>query len=290
MAERIQIETGKSIDVMTFHKLGKEIIAEVEGKQPRITRIKLNDFIKEKFRGLLKDPNYALRLNVFFLSYLKEYKSEFDFKTQGDYFQYLKDNQIRTLKGETVKSYEEEVEKGLAGVQSFGRTDGRVTARVFGQFLTWLQEKKSPVFVIATANAVEQLPPEFLRKGRFDEIFFVDLPTKKEREEIFRVQLKKRNRNPKNFDMAEQAKAAKKFTGAEIEEAVVVGMFTAWNNGQREVTTEDILDAVNNITPMANSMADRIENLRSWAKNTAKMANAVEKETNRPTRVIRSRG
>lgn len=107
MAERIQIETGKSMDVMTFHKLGKEIIAEVEGKQPRITRIKLNDFIKEKFRGLLKDPNYALRLNVFFLSYLKEYKSEFDFKTQGDYFQYLKDNQIRTLKGEMVKSYEE---------------------------------------------------------------------------------------------------------------------------------------------------------------------------------------
>jgi SpoVK/Ycf46/Vps4 family AAA+-type ATPase len=184
----------------------------------------------------------------------------------------------------------DEVEKGLAGVQSSGRSDGGVTARVFGQFLTWLQEKKSPVFVVATANAVEQLPPEFLRKGRFDEIFFVDLPSKKEREEIFKVQLNKRNRNPEDFNISELAKATNKFTGAEIEEAVVAGMFAAWNDGRREVTTADILSAAGEITPMTVGMADRIDSLRSWAENSARMANSVEKKSSGPARIIRNRG
>lgn len=182
----------------------------------------------------------------------------------------------------------DEVEKGLAGVQSSGRTDSGVTARVFGQFLTWLQEKKAPVFVVATANAVDQLPPEFLRKGRFDEIFFVDLPTPEERADIFQVQLRKRRRNPEQFDIPGLVTATENFTGAEIEEAVVSGLFAAWNDGRREVTTEDILTAARTITPMAVGMADRIEALRAWAEKSARRANGVAQQAQlRPTRVIR---
>ena len=152
----------------------------------------------------------------------------------------------------------DEVEKGLAGVQSSGRTDSGVTARVFGTFLTWMQEKKAPVFVVATANAVEQLPPEFLRKGRFDEIFFVDLPNPEERADIFRVQLQKRNRNPESFDLTALVQNTENFSGSEIEEAVVSGMFIAWNDGKREVATEDIIGGAKAITPMAVGMAGRL--------------------------------
>jgi len=182
----------------------------------------------------------------------------------------------------------DEVEKGLAGVQSSGRTDSGVTARVFGTFLTWLQEKKAPVFVVATANAVEQLPPEFLRKGRFDEIFFVDLPNPEERADIFRVQLQKRNRNPESFDITALAQNTENFSGSEIEEAVISGMFIAWNDGKREVTTEDIIAGAKAITPMAVGMAGKIESLRSWAKNAARCANGVQgKDAARVSRVIR---
>ncbi len=181
----------------------------------------------------------------------------------------------------------DEVEKGLAGIQSSGRTDSGVTARVFGQFLTWLQEKKAPVFVVATANAVDQLPPEFLRKGRFDELFFVDLPTPEERADIFRVQLEKRRRDPGQFDIPTLVAATENFTGAEIEEAVVSGLFAAWNDGRREVETEDIAVAARGITPLAVGMAGKIEALRNWAKNAARLANGVAAQAARPSRVIR---
>lgn len=182
----------------------------------------------------------------------------------------------------------DEVEKGLAGVQSSGRTDSGVTARVFGQFLTWLQEKKAPVFVVATANAVDQLPPEFLRKGRFDEIFFVDLPTPEERADIFAVQLRKRRRDPAAFDIPALVSATENFTGAEIEECVVSGLFTAWNDGRREVTTDDIIATAREITPLAVGMADRIEALRAWAEKSARRANGVAQvQSARPARVIR---
>lgn len=182
----------------------------------------------------------------------------------------------------------DEVEKGLAGVQSSGKTDSGVTARVFGQFLTWLQEKKAPVFVVATANAVDQLPPEFLRKGRFDETFFVDLPTQEERADIFRVQLAKRRRDPDRFDIPALVSATENFTGAEIEEVVVSGLFAAWNDGRREIVTEDIVSAAGAITPLAVGMADRIEGLRSWAEKSARRANGTALTKNaRPSRVIR---
>src|SRR5215510_9775980 len=114
----------------------------------------------------------------------------------------------------------DEIDKAFAGSQSSGGTDGGTTARVFGTFLTWLSEKKAPVFVVATANDISQLPPELLRKGRFDEIFFVDLPDREERTEIFRIHLLKRRRDAEQFDLPGLAEASKDFSGAEIEQAI----------------------------------------------------------------------
>ena len=101
----------------------------------------------------------------------------------------------------------DEIEKGFSGVGSSNVSDAGTAARVFGSFVTWLQEKKAPVFVVATANLVDQLPPELVRKGRFDEIFFVDLPMASEREDIFRIHLRKRNRDPQQFDVSTLAKS-----------------------------------------------------------------------------------
>ncbi|MBM7866046.1 AAA family ATPase [Heliobacterium gestii] len=171
----------------------------------------------------------------------------------------------------------DEIEKGLAGVQSSNRTDSGVTARVFGHFLTWMQEKKSPVFVVATANDISQLPPEFLRKGRFDEIFFVDLPDEKERRQVIAAQLRRRKRNPDQFAIDELAQATAGFSGAEIEEAVVLGMFHAWSDNHREVTSADILDAARTIIPMSESemTRTRIEALREWGRQAARLANGA---------------
>lgn len=184
----------------------------------------------------------------------------------------------------------DEVEKGLAGSQSSGRTDSGVTARVFGHFLTWMQEKKQPVFVVATANDVAALPAEFLRKGRFDEIFFVDLPAPDERADVIRVQLAKRHRDGGNFDLPAIISATDNFTGAEIEECIISGLFSAWNEG-RDLETADILAAAGEITPMSVGLADRIEALRGWAKNAARLANGASySQAERPSRVFRMEG
>lgn len=161
----------------------------------------------------------------------------------------------------------DEIEKGLSGVGSSGKTDSGVTSRMFGTILTWLQEKETPVYVIATANNISSLPPEFLRKGRFDEIFFVDLPSDEEREEIFKIQLEKYNRNSEDFDIAELAKASAEYTGAEIEESIVSAMFNAWNDGKRPVITDDIKTVMSEeIKPMSQGiMSGTVQALREWS-------------------------
>ena len=121
----------------------------------------------------------------------------------------------------------DEIEKGLSGVQSSGATDGGVTSRIFSTILTWMQEKTAPVFVVATANNINQLPPELLRKGRFDEIFFVDLPEKAEREKIFSIHLKKNGKDPSLYALDVLAEQANNFNGAEIEECIKEAMFSA---------------------------------------------------------------
>src|SRR5436309_5350730 len=119
----------------------------------------------------------------------------------------------------------DEIDKAFAGSQSSGATDGGTTARVFGTFLTWLSEKSAPVFVVATANDISQLPPELLRKGRLDEIFFVDLPARDERSEVFRIHINKRVRDAIQFDLAALVKASHDFSGAEIEEAIISALY-----------------------------------------------------------------
>jgi SpoVK/Ycf46/Vps4 family AAA+-type ATPase len=159
----------------------------------------------------------------------------------------------------------DELEKGFAGVQGSGVSDSGTTARVFATFLTWMQDKRAPVFVVATANDVSQLPPELLRKGRFDEIFFIDLPTAAEREQIFAIHLRKRGRDPQHYDLKRLAAATEGFSGAEIEQVVVAGLFTAFDAG-RELTTDDMLEEVRHTVPLAVMMREEIEELRTWAQ------------------------
>jgi len=165
----------------------------------------------------------------------------------------------------------DELEKGFGGVGSSGVSDGGTTARVFATFLTWMQEKTSPVFLIATANDISSLPPEMLRKGRFDEIFFVDLPDRGERQDIWAIHLRKRNRDPKLFDLEGLANASRGFSGAEIEQAVIGGLFTAFSN-HRELSQDDLMAQAKASVPLSVTMHEEIEELRHWAKSRTRPA------------------
>jgi SpoVK/Ycf46/Vps4 family AAA+-type ATPase len=169
----------------------------------------------------------------------------------------------------------DEVEKGFSGTQSSSFSDAGTTSRVFGSFVTWLQEKECPVFVIATANNIQLLPPELLRKGRFDEIFFVDLPSEEERHQIATIHVGKRlkgERDLGDFDLASLARETPSFSGAEIEQAVVSAMYDAFDDGGRPFTTEDILRAVGETFPLAQTMREQIDGLREWAQDRARPA------------------
>ena len=165
----------------------------------------------------------------------------------------------------------DEIDKAFAGSQSSGVTDGGTTARVFGTFLTWLSEKTAPVFVVATANEVMQLPPELLRKGRLDEIFYVDLPLGEERLEIFRIHLAKRRRDPDSFNLAALVAASHDFSGAEIEEAIISALYDAFYT-RHELATEHILAALGETVPLARTMAEKITAQREWAVGRARNA------------------
>jgi ATP-dependent 26S proteasome regulatory subunit len=168
----------------------------------------------------------------------------------------------------------DEIDKAFAGSQGSAVADGGTTARVFGTFLTWLSEKAAPVFVVATANDISQLPPELLRKGRLDEIFFVDLPEVAEREEIFRIHLAKRGRQPAAFDTAACAAASPDLSGAEIEEAINSALYDAFHAGC-EVTTAHILAALAQTVPLAKTMDEQISRLRHWADGRARNASVA---------------
>jgi SpoVK/Ycf46/Vps4 family AAA+-type ATPase len=157
----------------------------------------------------------------------------------------------------------DEIEKAFASAASQS-SDGGLSKRMFGTLLTWMQEHQAPVFLIATANDIEALPPELLRKGRFDEIFFVDLPDAEAREMIFAIHLKKLKRDPKKFDLAKLAKTSEGHSGAEIEQAIKAALYTAFAHKQ-ELTDQHLIDAINTSPPLSVTMAERIENLRNWA-------------------------
>ena len=165
----------------------------------------------------------------------------------------------------------DEIEKAFAGTQSSSFSDAGTTSRVFGTFITWLQEKTSPVFVMATANNISQLPPELLRKGRFDDIFFVDLPDRAERAEIFKIHIAKRGRNPESFDLKKLAEASDGFSGAEIEEAVVAALFDVFDKKQ-ELSTDAVLASINSTVPLSKTMKEEIDRLKEWARDRARPA------------------
>ena len=173
----------------------------------------------------------------------------------------------------------DELEKAL----SHGGLDSGTSTRVFGNILTWMQEKSAPVFVVATANDVTALPPELLRRGRFDEIFFLDLPTEQERREIFEVHILKRARLPEMFDLDKLAKASRGYVGSEIEQAVIDAMYIGFNDQEREFTTEDILHALKHQVPLSVSQREQIEKLRSWLREgraqSASFSDAADAES-----------
>jgi ATP-dependent 26S proteasome regulatory subunit len=176
----------------------------------------------------------------------------------------------------------DEIDKGMSGGRSSGFTDGGTTSRVLGSWLTWMQDRSAPVFVVATANDVSNLPPELLRKGRFDEIFFVDLPNIEERKTIFKIHLEKRNRDSNNFDINLLAKESNNFTGAEIESSIEAAMYEAFSDDKREINTKDILLSLKNSVPIAVIMKEEIAALRLWASERARSASKSNKEHSRP--------
>ena len=160
----------------------------------------------------------------------------------------------------------DEIEKGFASSESesFG-------ARVLGSFLTWMAEKTAPVFVVATANDVSSLPPELLRRGRFDELFFVDLPTVQERREILQIHIAQRGRDPKQYDLEELAAAAERLSGAELEQVVGAALYAAFA-ANRELQDNDIANAIAEAVPLYDTYEDRVKELRDWAQTRTRSA------------------
>ncbi|MGD8318875.1 MAG: AAA family ATPase [Gemmatimonadota bacterium] len=163
----------------------------------------------------------------------------------------------------------DELEKAFA---AGGTEDGGVSQRILGSFLSWMQDRRGDVFVVATANDIQRLPPEFLRKGRFDEIFFVDLPDAATRSEVFRIHLESRGHDAATFDLDALSDATEGFSGSEIEEVVVSALYTAFSSGGR-VTTEGLLAEARGTRPISVTMSERVETLRSWARGRTVGAN-----------------
>jgi SpoVK/Ycf46/Vps4 family AAA+-type ATPase len=184
----------------------------------------------------------------------------------------------------------DEIDKAFAGTQGSAGSDGGTASRVFGTFLTWLSEKTAPVFVIATANDISHLPPELLRKGRVDEIFFVDLPNEDERREIFRIHLTKRKRDPAKFDLDALARLTEGFSGAEIEEAIISGLYDAFSRGT-DLDTATLRAGIAETVPLSRTMSEELGRLRTWAQGrarpaTSQAAQRVEPETTETRRKL----
>lgn len=185
----------------------------------------------------------------------------------------------------------DEIEKALSGIGN-GSSDGGTATRIFGTLLTWMQEKTSPVFVFATANNIDSIPPELLRKGRFDEIFFVDLPNNEERAEIFKIHIEKLNRNVDDFDLEKLIECSGekfwgdgvKLTGAEIESAISEGLLESFydkmenHNTTKDLSTEDIVTSITRSVPLAQIRKNEIKTLRNWASENAVRASKISQD------------
>jgi len=162
----------------------------------------------------------------------------------------------------------DEIEKGLGGDSS----DNGTSKRILGTLLTWMAERTTSVFVVATSNDISQLPPELIRKGRLDEIFFVDLPDSQVRKVIINIHLKKRQQDPDKFNMEQLAEASEGFSGAEIEQAIVAGLYACAAQAV-VLDTLHILHEISNTSPLSVVMSEKIAELRHWAKERTVAAN-----------------
>lgn len=159
----------------------------------------------------------------------------------------------------------DEIEKAFASATS-SSADGGLSQRMFGTLLSWMQDHREPIFIVATANDISALPPELMRKGRFDEVFFIDLPSTDARRQIFSIHLQRRQRDPAAFDLDLLADSSKDLTGSEIEQAIVSALFHSFA-AKRELQTDDVLKAIAETHPLSSLMAEKIEQLRAWAVN-----------------------
>jgi len=164
----------------------------------------------------------------------------------------------------------DEIEMGITSTETAGEQ-----GRIFAYFLTWMQEKARGLFVAATANRIDLLPAEMIRKGRFDEVFFVDLPLDDERVEVFKIHLRRRGVDPANFNLERLKRFTKGWTGAEVEQCVV-SAFTAARLEDREVTDDDILNATANVVPLSKTMKEQVDQIRAWAYDRAVRASPRE--------------
>ena len=173
----------------------------------------------------------------------------------------------------------DEIEKGLSGMNSSSITDGGTTSRVVSTFLTWMQEKEKEVFIVATANNHNLIPPEFMRAGRFDEIFFVDLPNFSERKDIYTILLKKYKRNPSDFDLKRLSSASEHYSGAEIEKSIECALFEGYSDKKRKITTDDILSALKTFNSLYEMRKSDFDEIRKWAgEKGCRLANRADEE------------
>jgi hypothetical protein len=170
----------------------------------------------------------------------------------------------------------DEIDKAMSGSVGSGSGDSGVTKRVIGTILTWLQEKEAAVFVVCTANNVGDIPPEFMRAGRFDEVFFIDLPTRTGREQIAKALLRRFKRNPDEFDLAAIAANTDGYSGAEIEKAIENALFECLTKGEKNISTESVVAACKKIIPLSMTRASEIDAMRQWAKGNCRLANTPE--------------
>jgi SpoVK/Ycf46/Vps4 family AAA+-type ATPase len=170
----------------------------------------------------------------------------------------------------------DELEKVFAGSGSDSASaDAGVSSRLMAAFLSWMQERRAPVFVAATCNNVSALPPELIRKGRFDELFFVDLPNQAERKQIFALELARRNRHPAEFDLNQVAAAARGYSGAEIQAAVQTALYASFSSEQ-PLTTSSLVNALAKTVPLSTTRAEEIQELRDWARARAVPASLAD--------------
>ena len=175
----------------------------------------------------------------------------------------------------------DEIDKGISGANSSGDTDGGTTSRVIQSLLTWMQDREKAVFIVCTANGYKTIPPEFMRAGRFDEIFFVDLPKIDERVEIYNTILKTINRDPDNFDLNKLATQSDGYTGAEIEKSINDALVNVYqeHNGKKDLDTNFIMKAIKSFEPLSKMRADEFEEIRLWATQRCRIANEQIIET-----------